>query len=443
MLCLLLGVAGSHIFCYGQKVTTSTFNFTLVPGLSSVGLDPANNYSYFTFNIFSGYQRGNYYMGISGLSSSNIEQANGIQIAGLVNMVGVDYYQGLTSKEVIKAESSGEEPFLRGIQVSSLMNFVRGHSTGAQISPGMNISKSYTDGAQIGGLLNYSGKLLSGAQLGFVANVAAGSTQGVQLALYNRTRDELSGFQLGAINLAHAIEGKNSIMETESSGIQIGVVNYSKTMNGFQIGLINLSGPNQGTQIGLVNIYKTPHKKGKLDSTPFGLINIGNSSSVEAFTDETFLMNFSISTGNIKNSGLLPAAKVKHIMNQIMYRQSGISNNEYRAYGWNWQKQYYNYSQGIMNEFYFFSNGVGTSYVDFADAGNKTNLLSEIGFTAGSRLFPKNRSVYLFATVDANYFYSNNGQTLGPEKLMLTFRKEDELQKHELWPGLRVGLKLK
>jgi hypothetical protein len=99
MLCLLLGVAGSHIFCYGQKVTTSTFNFTLVPGLSSVGLDPANNYSYFTFNIFSGYQRGNYYMGISGLSSSNIEQANGIQIAGLVNMVGVDYYQGLTSKE--------------------------------------------------------------------------------------------------------------------------------------------------------------------------------------------------------------------------------------------------------------------------------------------------------------------------------------------------------
>ena len=382
-------------------------------------------------------------MGISGLSSSNIEQANGIQIAGLVNMVGVDYYRGLTPKEVIKAESSGEEPFMRGIQVSSLMNFVRGHSTGAQISLGMNISKSYTDGAQIGTLLNYSGKLLSGVQLGFVANVAAGSTQGVQLALYNRTRDELSGFQLGAINLAHDIEGKNSIMETESTGMQIGLVNYSKTMNGFQIGLINLSGANQGTQIGLINIYKTPRKKGKLDSTPIGLLNIGNSSSIEAFADETFLMNFSISTGNIKNGGLLPTNKVKHIMGQIMYRQSGISDAKYRAYGWNWQKQYYNYSPDIMNEFYFFSIGVGTSYVDFADTGNKTNLLTELGFSAGTRLFPKNRSVYLYATIDANYFYSNNGQTLGPDKLTLAFGSSNELQKHELWPGLSVGLKLK
>lgn len=440
---LLLGVVGSSFLCYGQKTTTSTFNLTLVPGLSSVGLDPSNNFSYFTFNILSGYQRGNYWLGISGLSSTNIEQANGLQIAGLVNMVGVDYYQGLSPKEVIKAENSGEIPFFRGIQVSSLMNFVRGHSTGAQITLGMNISKSYMDGAQTGGLLNYSSKLMSGAQLGVLANISNGSTQGVQLALYNRTREELSGFQLGAFNLAHDIEGKNSIIETESTGIQIGLVNYSKTMNGFQVGLINLSGANQGTQIGLINIYKTPRKKGKLDSTPIGLINIGNSASIEVFADETFLMNFSISTGNIKNGGLLPTNKVKHIMNQIMYRQSNISKSAYRAYGWNWQKQYYNYSPDIMNEFYFFSIGAGTSYVDFSDADSKTNLLTEIGFTAGSRFFPKNRSVYLFATIDANYFYSNNGQTLGPDKYTLVLGGDDDQQKHELWPGFSVGLKLR
>jgi hypothetical protein len=358
-------------------------------------------------------------------------------------MVGVDYYQGLSPKEVIKAESSGEAPFMRGIQISSMINFVRGHATGAQISLGMNISKSYMEGVQIGGLLNYSSKLLSGVQIGLLANISNGSTQGVQLALYNRTREELSGFQFGLTNLAYNIEGKNSIMETQSTGIQIGLVNYSKTMNGFQVGLVNLSGPNQGTQIGLINIYKTPRKKGKLDSTPIGLINIGNSSSIEAFVDETFLMNFSISTGNIKNVGKLPASKVKHIMGQIIYRQSGISDVEYRAYGWNWQKQYYNYSPDIMNEFYFFSIGAGTSYVDFADAGNKANLLTELGFSAGSRLFPKNRSVYLYATIDANYFYSNNGQTLGPDKLTLAFGSSDELQKHQLWPGLCVGLKLK
>jgi hypothetical protein len=416
---------------------------TLVPGLSSVGLDPSNHYSYFTFNILSGFQGGNYYFELSGLSSASVEQANGIQIAGLVNMVGIDYYLGLSPKDVLKAEQNGEVPFLNGIQISGLMNFVRGHTTGAQLSLGINISKTYMTGAQIGGLLNYSSKLMIGTQLGVLANISSGSTMGVQAALYNRTLDELSGFQLGALNLAHDIEGKNSIMETESTGIQLGLVNYSKTMNGFQVGLINISGENQGTQIGLINIYKTPHKKGKLDSTPIGLLNFGNSVSLEAFADETFQMNFGLSTGNIKNAGLLPAGKVIHIMNQLLYRQSHISKKEYQAYGWNWQKQYYNYYPGNTNEMNFFSISLGTSYVDFADAGHKTNLLTEIGFTAGSRLFPKNRSIYLFATIDANYFYSNDGQSLGPDKLSMAFVGDDELIKHELWPGISIGMKLK
>lgn len=441
--CLLLGLAGCPFFCYGQRITNSGFNLTLVPGLSSVGLDPSNNNSYFTLNVLSGYQRGTYWFELSGLSSTTIAQANGIQIAGLANLVGIDYYQGLTPKEIIKAENSGDFPVLKGIQISGLMNYVRGYSTGGQISLGMNISKDAMTGAQIGGLLNYSYRLLTGVQLGIVGNVSKGSTLGVQAALYNRTTKELSGIQFGGINLAHNIEGKNSIMETEATGIQFGLVNYSKIMNGFQIGLINLSGYNQGTQIGLINIYKPARKKGKLDGTPIGLLNFGSSLSLEAFIDETFLMNFSLSTGNMKNSGLLPTSKIKYIMNQIMFRQSHISKNEYRAYGWNWQKQYYNFSPDEMNELYFVSIGSGVSYVDFADIGNKTNLLTELGFSIGSRLFPKNRSVYLYATVDANYFYSNNGQSLGHEKLMLSFGSSDDQHRHEIWPGLSIGLKIK
>ena len=413
LFCLSLIVLGGQTFCYGQKVYNSIFNLTIVPGLGSTGLDPSNHYSYFTLNIISGYQRGNYWFELSGLSSTSVQQANGIQVAGLVNMVGVDYYQGLSPKDIIKAEQSGDVPFMNGFQIGSLMNFVRGNSTGGQISLGMNISKAYMTGAQIGGLFNYSGKLLTGTSLVLWRNVSNGSTLGVQAGIFNKTAGELSGMQLGAANLAQNIEGKNSTIQTRSTGIQLGLVNYSKTMNGFQVGLINLSGANQGIQIGLINVYKTPHKKGKLDSTPIGLLNFGNSVSLETFIDETFQMNFALGTGNIKNGGLLPANKAKYIMNQVMFRQSNFSKNRYRAYGWNWQKQFYNYSPDIMNEFNFFSIGLGVSYVDFADVGDKTNLLSEVGFMVGSRLFPKNRSVYLYATIDVNYFYSNNGQSLG------------------------------
>lgn len=440
---LLFGVVGSSIFCSGQKSTTTTFNLTLVPGLSTVGLEPSNNYSYFTLNLISGYQRGNYWFELSGISSTTVEQSNGIQIAGLANLTGVDFFKDNTPKEILKAEMANTVPFMNGLQFSGLINYVRGNSTGAQATLGMNVSKAYTTGAQIGGLFNYSGKHLTGVQLSILANTAGESTQGVQMGLYNRTREELSGIQIGAANLAFNIEGKNSIIETEATGLQFGLVNYSKTMNGFQIGLINLSGPNQGTQIGLINIYRTPHKKGKLDSTPFGLLNLGNSISLEVFADETFLTNYALSTGNIKNAGLLPGKYAKYIMNQISYRLSDFSKPDYKAYGWNWQKQFFNFQPDIMNEFYFFSINTGVSYVDFKDAGHRANLLTEVGFSAGSRLFPKNRSVYLFATIDANYFFSNDGQSLGPDGFALSFKDENKRQNHELWPGFNVGIKLR
>ncbi|MEO0331208.1 MAG: hypothetical protein AAF223_05915, partial [Bacteroidota bacterium] len=403
--------------------STSTTNLTLVPGLSSIGLDPSNHYSYVTFNILSGYQRGNYWFQLSGISSATIEQANGIQIAGLANIVGLDYYRGLSPKAILKAEKEGDTPFLNGIQFSSLMNYVRGRASGGQMALGANIAKKSMTGAQLGGLLNYSGGLLLGVQLGSLVNIAKGSTMGAQIAPYNYTFRELSGFQVGLVNRAKTIEGKNSVQEGASTGVLLGLVNFSGVMNGLQIGLINVSGDNQGTNIGLINVYRTPRKKGKPDSTPFGLLNIGSSASVEAFVDETFLINFSISTGNIKNAGLLPARSLKRIMNQIMYRQSHFSESTYRAYGWNWQKQFYNYAPNITGEFYFVSLGFGTSYVDFAEAEHKTNLLSEIGLTVGSRLFYKNKSTYLFATLDANYFYSNDGQTLAPGNLSRSFNE--------------------
>lgn len=441
---LLLGVVLCPFFAFGQKVHDSKLNLTVVPGVSTIGLDPANNYSFFTFNLLTGNQRGTYILELSGLSSSIVEKVQGFQISGLTNLVGINYYRGLTPRERIKAENSGEVAVLKGIQISGLMNYVRGYSTGAQLSLGLNISKETMTGVQIGSLLNYSSKLMSGVQLGALSNLSVGSTLGVQVALYNRTHREMSGLQLGAINLSKKIQGKRANEAYYETGVQIGLINYCRTMNGYQLGLINLSGKNQGTQIGLINIYKPASKKGELNGTPVGLLNLDGVGSLEAFADETFLMNFSLSTGLIQNSGMLPANKVIYVMNQVMFRQSHFLKHEYRAYGWNWQKQYYSYSPDIRNELYYVSVGGGVSYVDFSGIDSKTNLLTEIGLSFGSRIFLKNRSYYPYVTVDANYFYSNNGQTLGPEKLMLSFGSPDDGgRRHELWPGFIIGLKIK
>jgi hypothetical protein len=95
-----------------------------------------------------------------------------------------------------------------------------------------------------------------------------------------------------------------------------------------------------------------------------------------------------------------------------------------------------------MNAFYFMSFGGTFSYVNFINVDNNFNLLSEIGYSIGSRIIPKNRSVYLYATIDMNYFYSNDGQSLGPDKIMIAFNSNDDLIKHELWPGISIGIKI-
>src|SRR4051812_24810193 len=65
-----------------------TFQFSLFPGISTNGIMGGFYYNKFSLNLFGGLSAGNRFMEVGGISNLNLKAANGIQIAGLANVVG-------------------------------------------------------------------------------------------------------------------------------------------------------------------------------------------------------------------------------------------------------------------------------------------------------------------------------------------------------------------
>jgi hypothetical protein len=80
-------------------------------------------------------------------------------------------------------------------------------------------------------------------QLSMVANVHAGNVRGIQGALGTNVAQDVSGIQIGLVNIGHSV-----------SGAQIGLVNIARHVSGAQIGLVNVSRSMQGVPVGIVNL---------------------------------------------------------------------------------------------------------------------------------------------------------------------------------------------
>jgi len=342
------------------------------------------------------------------------------------------------SNEVRQMRRQGESADMIGVQLAGLMNFVRGSAVGGQVTMGLNSSRSVI-GVQLAGLVNTSEKYLLGGQLSLIANISNGPTAGFQLGLgLNKTKNDLEGGQLGMLNFARTIEGKNSVLSDKPTAVQIGILNKAKKMNGFQVGIVNISGEMRGTQIGLINIYNTPVKTGKKGGTAIGLVNTGNLLHLQYFVDETFLVNTGIGTGNDKNYGIMGRPSTKFLINYLLYRQNNFSNVSMRAFGYGLEKYYFNVELGPNNEFRFFSVGLYASYVDMKEKTNGVNGLLELSLSGGTRLTNKMSGLYLKATIDGNFHYGSNDLTMGPKKIVLKAQSDSSVQ--EFWPGFRVGI---
>ncbi len=130
---------------------------------------------------------------------------------------------------------------------AGVMNYT-GSLSGGQLGL-MNTAQNSVSGLQVAGLMNLSDRV-KGLQVhcGILGNGAASVDGGqfVLLAGYNLA-DKLSGLQLAMFGFNYSAES--------ARGAQVAMLyNYAKNMSGFQLGLVNVCETLSGVQIGLVNI---------------------------------------------------------------------------------------------------------------------------------------------------------------------------------------------
>ncbi len=272
---LLLFISAAEL--YGQhndELEYRKVRVTLVPGLSTNGLDAPNYTARYSFNLLVGYHGGLDGFEI-GPVNINRYYARGVQIGG-INATGGD---------------------MEGLQFAFLGNKAR-QLTGLQFTGGVNASENNTSGLQVAGIGNIAGNGLEGLLISGMGNVSGGSSEGLMIsggANFARTGIEglliagignISGGRseglliTGGANIASESEGLMiaGILNTASNmkGLQIsGGANISRDAEGLQIGLINYAETFRGMPVGLISYYGDGRKNLEFWSNETGFTHAG------------------------------------------------------------------------------------------------------------------------------------------------------------------------
>jgi len=422
-----------------------TVQFSLTPGLSTNGMHPGGYSNYFSLNFTSGYSAANYLLEIGVVSNLNENETRGLQFAGIANLTGANAFKGMSPKERDTKIKSGFEANLSGAQFSGIANVVLNNVFGWQTTGGVNVVKGALQGLQLAGISNTVYKYTFGIQLAGVYNVSVASMDGLQAAmLFNITQGELYGIQLGGYNKAGVIEGKNSYDTKAPTALQLGIINQAVKMNGFQVGIVNVAKRMQGTQIGLINIYHNGTVAQTRDGTSIGLINIGSGGYGAIYATEIFYTNIEIATGTIKNSRITSDAKEIQFQNTLIYSNEPgfIRRRQQWAFGYGIKKLYFNRStQPGMGKFRFISYGIDWMHInhEHGKLTRELSLLTRPQLAFGSKLHPKIKSIYLFAAVSYNFYWTDT-PPLEISFLESSTRIHKELL--QMWPGFSAGVQI-
>lgn len=238
LLCLGLSLIFCVTVCTQENSSQqSKFQFSFVPPLSTNGKYAAQYTNRFSLNLLIGISKNETAFTIGGIANIIKHNANGLQMAGLVNYIGNEGDGGL---------------------LSGLANITMGHYNGFQMSGLINRAK-VTNGSQIAGLGNIT-QTMNGFQLAGLLNKAE-NANGFQLAGLGNLALNMNGFQLaGLINAAK---------DVHSSQIA-GLINIARNVSGVQLaGLINIA-EKSDYPIGIVNIIKSGDKRVSISYNEIG-----------------------------------------------------------------------------------------------------------------------------------------------------------------------------
>jgi hypothetical protein len=246
------------------------FQASLWPSIGTNGPLSGTVVNQYSFNFLAGYAYGleGFEVGVG----VNIERSyvNGMQAAGLANLVGGDnkgvqiagvHNHTMHSLEGVQIGGFANTVWdtLSGVQIAGGVNVVRGGMKGTQIAGAINVATADVNGVQVAGGLNVTlrdvrktqaagalnyGRNVSGAQVAGGINVALGNVGGGQVAgAINYARD-VTGGQVGF--------GVNVAVDTVRGG-QIGVLNFGRIVRGGQVGILNFSDTITGASIGILS----------------------------------------------------------------------------------------------------------------------------------------------------------------------------------------------
>jgi hypothetical protein len=448
LLCSIFKVAPAQI--KKLREYKRTFQLSLIPGISTNGIESGSYYNKFSINLFSGLSAGNHHLEIGLISNLSLKKSTGIQLAGIGNVIGANAFVNLTLSEERELIHNDFECNFTGIQFSGLINYVRDNAKGIQVTGGLNTVGFNFKGVQIAGIGNAAGAGSEGFHLAGLYNVAGDYIAGVQIsAIFNYTNGELSGTQAGLINKSFRMSGKKSMPPTHARSLQIGLINFCKEMEGTQIGLINFGGELRGKQFGLINFFnRMGTKEYSRNGTPVGLLNLGSFGSViQISSNEIFATSIEYSTGNCLNctytqSGM-PYADLNKIYNQNILILGYDHWENTWGFGYGFQKILYNKHSMLptdkLNERRVIHYGLKFIHLNRDKTIDKTfNLITKLNVEIGKRYGGK----YLFGGLSINYFLFKDME--GVEQYTfrtVTLNTGSVLDLESLlWPGYTAGL---
>ena len=289
-----------------------------------------------------------------------------------------------------------------------------------------------------------------GVQFSILYNVTKRLVVGGQLGALNVAGNRLSGIQIGGLNRAKLVEGKANNTSVKSFGLQIGLINHSRTNNGHQFGVINRARRMRGLQVGLVNFFTPAPYDGanRYNGIPIGLINIGS-------TDNRFRISRSdilpfiaeYTTGNCHNCSFTKSsmpiddAFYKTNQNALIFGYDHWNESEITwSAGYGFHRVYYNKSSGSENDpnnmRSFLSPSIRFIHLNRGVKYDPTlSLLAQLRFEAGIRL----KRYTFFVGANANTYLTKLDE---PLSISTEVVRGTGKMNYQIWPGFVYGVVL-
>ena len=188
----------------GNQEPQSAVHVSFVPPLSTNGTRAGEYTNAVSFNILAGISKNETIFTFGGLTNIILNNANGLQMAGLANYVGNDG-KGLAFAGLANITKNNYS----GLQMAGLANYVGNDGKGLLFAGLANISKNNYSGLQFAGLTNIAGNV-NGTQLAGLINIA-NDVSGVQFAGLVNIANK-SDYPIGLLNIIK--EGEMGIAAT-------------------------------------------------------------------------------------------------------------------------------------------------------------------------------------------------------------------------------------